>query len=130
MRPSVSSGPRLAPSTAQDVFPRSPGRPTSKLVAPPSAPPYALTGSLETDSDHGDLAGVHITLSDGGADTVRERRAAALLDTGFFYGASRFRLIEGRPDPPRMARGLGDRSAGPVDRVRASLRCRRAPTRG
>ena len=43
---------------------------------------------------------MHIILSDGGTDTVREQRAAALLKTDFFYGASRFRIIEGSPEPP------------------------------
>jgi hypothetical protein len=74
--------------------------PRSRLVAPAFRASYALAGSLETDSDHGDLTGVHLILSDGGTDTVRERRAAALLKTGFFHSASRYRIIEGRPDPP------------------------------
>lgn len=43
---------------------------------------------------------MHIILSDGGTDSVREQRAAALLKTGFVYDASRFRIIEGRPEPP------------------------------
>jgi hypothetical protein len=43
---------------------------------------------------------VHIILSDGGTDTVREQRASALLKTRVFYGASRFRIIEGSPEPP------------------------------
>jgi len=72
----------------------------ARLVAPALRASYALTGSLETDSDHGDLTGVHIILSDGGTDTRRKQRAAALLKTGLFYGASRFRIIEGSPDPP------------------------------
>ena len=74
--------------------------PPSRLVAPALRGSYALTGSLETNSGHGDLTGVHIVLSDGGTDTVREQRAAALLETGFFYGAWRSRIIEGSPDPP------------------------------
>jgi hypothetical protein len=74
--------------------------PRSHLVAPALRASYALTGSLEFDSDHGDLTGVHIILTDGGTDTVREQRAAALLGTGFFYGASRFSIIEGSPEPP------------------------------
>jgi len=74
--------------------------PRSRLVAPALRASYALTGSLETGSDHGALTGVHIVLSDGGADTVREQQAAALLKTGVFYGASRFRIIEGSPEPP------------------------------
>jgi hypothetical protein len=74
--------------------------PRSRLVAPAFRASYALTGSLETDSDHGNLTGVQIILSDGGTDTVREQRATALLKTGFFYGASRFRIIEGSPEPP------------------------------
>lgn len=39
-------------------------------------------------------------LSDGTTDTVRAERAADFLKTGFFYGASRFRIIEGTPKPP------------------------------
>ena len=74
--------------------------PRSRLVAPALRASYALTGSLETDSDHGDLTGVHVILSDGGSDTVREQRAAALLKTGFFHGASRSGIIEGSPAPP------------------------------
>jgi hypothetical protein len=74
--------------------------PRSRLVAPALRASYAVTGSLETDSDHGDLTGVHIILSDGGTGTVREQRAAALLKTGFFYSASRSRIIEGSPEPP------------------------------
>jgi hypothetical protein len=74
--------------------------PRSRLVAPALRASYALTGSLETDGDHGDLTGAHIILSDGATDTPREQRAAALVKTGFFYGASRFRVIEGSPEPP------------------------------
>jgi len=74
--------------------------PRSRLVAPAFRASYALTGSLEADSDHGELSGVHIILSDGGTDRVREQRAAALLKTGFFYGATRSRIIEGSPEPP------------------------------
>jgi hypothetical protein len=61
---------------------------------------YALTGSLEIDHDHRALTGVHIILSDESTDTVRAQRAAALVETGVFYGASRFRIIEGTPMPP------------------------------
>jgi hypothetical protein len=74
--------------------------PRSQLVAPMLRASYALKGSLETKSDHSELTGVHIILSDGGTDAVREQRAAALLKTGFFYGAARFRIIEGTPNPP------------------------------
>ena len=35
--------------------------PRSRLVAPALRASYALTGSLETDSDRGDLTGVHIS---------------------------------------------------------------------
>ena len=74
--------------------------PRSRLVVPALRASYALTGSPEIDDDHGVLTGVHIILSDGGTDTVRAQRAAALLRTGFFYGASRFQIIEGNPQPP------------------------------
>jgi hypothetical protein len=72
----------------------------SRLVVPVLRGSYALTGSLEIDNDHGVLTGIHIILSDGGTDSVRAQRAAVLLETGFFYGASRFRVIEGSPEPP------------------------------
>ena len=95
------------PASAWPQIENSPGYPRhlfddprSRLVAPALRASYALTGSLETDRDHGDLTGVHIILSDGGTDTLRKQRAAALLKTGLFYGASRFRIIEGSPDPP------------------------------
>jgi hypothetical protein len=74
--------------------------PRSKLVAPALRGSYAMTGSMETDNDHRALTGVHIILSDGGTDAVREQRAAAALDTGFFHAASRFQIIEGSPEPP------------------------------
>jgi hypothetical protein len=74
--------------------------PRSRLVVPAFRASYALTATLEIDDDHGVLTGVHIILSDGGTDTVRAQRAAAFLKTGFFYGASRFRIIEGSPEPP------------------------------
>ena len=74
--------------------------PRSGLVAPVLRGSYAMTGSMETDNDHRALTGVHIILSDGGNDAVREQRAAAVLDTGFFHAASRFQIIEGTPEPP------------------------------
>jgi len=74
--------------------------PRSGLVAPALRGSYALAGSLGIDEGHRALTGVHIILSDEATDTVRAQRAAALLKTGFFYGASRFRIIEGSPPPP------------------------------
>ena len=74
--------------------------PRSRLVVPVLRASYGLIESLEIDDDHGVLTGVQIILSDGGTDTVRAQRAAALLETGFFYGASRFRVIEASPEPP------------------------------
>ena len=95
------------PASAWPATENSPGYPRylfddprSRLVAPALRASFALTGSLEADSDHGDLTGVHIILSDGATDTVREHRASALLKTRVFYGASRFRIIEGSPEPP------------------------------
>ncbi len=95
------------PASAWPTIENSPDYPTylfddprSRLVAPALRASYALTGSLDNDNDHGDLTGVHIILSDGATDTVREQRAAALLKTGFFYATSRFRIIDGSPEPP------------------------------
>jgi hypothetical protein len=74
--------------------------PRSRLVAPAFRGSYALKGSLETRTDHDELTGVHIIPSDGGNDEAREQQAAALVNTGFFYTASLFRIIEGTPAPP------------------------------
>jgi hypothetical protein len=74
--------------------------PRSKLVAPALRGSYALTGWMEADIYDRALTGVHIILSDEGNDAVRRQRAAAVLDTGFFHAASRFRIIEGAPEPP------------------------------
>jgi hypothetical protein len=74
--------------------------PRSKLVSPALRGSYALTGSMKAVNDRRALTGVHIILSDGGNDAVREQRAAAVLDTGFFHATSRFRIIEGSPEPP------------------------------
>jgi hypothetical protein len=73
--------------------------PRSQLVVPAFRGSYALAGS-SGDNEERDLSGVHIILSDGGGNTVRAQRAAALLETGVFYAASRFRVIEGSPEPP------------------------------
>ena len=95
------------PASAWPAIENSPDYPThlfadprSKLVAPALRASYAMTGSMETDDDERALTGVHIILSDGGIDAARERRAAAVLDTGFFHAASRFQIIEGSPEPP------------------------------
>jgi hypothetical protein len=48
---------------------------------------------------HGPLTGIHIILSNGGGDTERQHREAQILQTGLFYSAARFRIIEGSPEP-------------------------------
>jgi hypothetical protein len=84
-----------SPTYPTDLF----ADPRSKLVAPALRGSYALTGWMEADTRDRALTGVHIILSDGGNDAVRRQRAAAVLDTGFFHAASRFRIIEGTPEP-------------------------------
>jgi hypothetical protein len=74
--------------------------PRSRLVVPVFRASYALAGSAGINDDQRILTGVHIILSDGGGNAVRAQRAAALLETGVFYSASRFRIIEGSPEPP------------------------------
>jgi hypothetical protein len=73
--------------------------PRSKLVSPAFRASYALVGSQVSGADRGPLSGVHIALTDGEDDTGRQQWAARVLGTGRFYAASRFRLIEGFPDP-------------------------------
>jgi hypothetical protein len=74
--------------------------PRSRLVVPAFRASYALTESVGIDDEHRGFTGAQIILSDGPTDTAHAPRAAALLKTGFFYSASRFRIIEGSPNPP------------------------------
>jgi hypothetical protein len=73
--------------------------PRAKLVAPALRASYALVGSQFHPGEHGPLTGVHVILSDGSGDTERQHREAQILQTGLFYSAARFRIIEGSPAP-------------------------------
>jgi hypothetical protein len=68
--------------------------PRAKLVFPSLRGSWAHAGSLATEGTHGAVTGVHIILSDGADGAAREQWASELLDTGLFYAASRFKLIE------------------------------------
>ena len=74
--------------------------PRSALVSPVFRASYALVGSQQTPGQHRALTGVHLSLTSGADDTSRQRWTSQVLSTGLFYAASRFRLIEGYPDPP------------------------------
>jgi hypothetical protein len=76
------------------------GDPRNALVVPTFRASYELVGSLDTPGEHGALTGTYIVLTDGVGEASCERWAAEVLDTGLFYAASRFRIIEGDPAPP------------------------------
>jgi hypothetical protein len=82
------------PATAWPDTERSPDYPTDLFSAS-----YALVGSQIRPGEHGRLTGIHIILSNGGDDTGRQRQEAGVLQTGLFYSAARFRIIEGFPEP-------------------------------
>ena len=73
--------------------------PRAKLVSPALRASYALIGSQLQPGQHGPLTGIHVILSNGGRDTERQHREAQILQTGLFYSAARFRIIEGSPEP-------------------------------
>jgi hypothetical protein len=73
--------------------------PRAKLVAPALRASYALVGTQLRPGEHGPLTGIHVILSNGGDDTERQHREAQILQTGLFYSAARFRIIEGSPEP-------------------------------
>ena len=73
--------------------------PRAKLVSPALRASYALIGSQLQPGQHGPLTGIHVILSNGGGDTERQHREAQILQTGLFYSAARFRIIEGSPEP-------------------------------
>jgi hypothetical protein len=94
------------PATAWPDTEHSPAYPTqlfsdprAKLVSPALRASYALVGSQLQPGQHGPLTGIHVILSNGGGDTERQQREAQILQTGWFYSAARFRLIEGSPEP-------------------------------
>jgi hypothetical protein len=68
--------------------------PRAKLVSPSLRGSWAHVGSLAKPGSHGAVTGVHIILSDGADRAAREQWASEVLDTGLFYAASRFTLIE------------------------------------
>ena len=73
--------------------------PRAKLVSPALRASYALIGSQLQPGQHGPLTGIHAILSNGGGDTERQHWEAQILQTGLFYSAARFRIIEGSPEP-------------------------------
>jgi hypothetical protein len=94
------------PATAWPDTEHSPDYPThlftdprARLVVPALRASYALVGSQARPGGHGPLTGIHVILSNGGDDTERQQREAHVLQTGLFYSASRFRIIEGSPEP-------------------------------
>ena len=95
------------PATAWPDTEHSPAYPThlfsdpraSRLVSPALRASYALVGSQLQPGQHGPLTGIHVILSNGGGDTERQHREAQILQTGLFYSAARFRIIEGSPEP-------------------------------
>src|SRR6185369_10537649 len=94
------------PATAWPDTEHSPAYPThlfsdprASLVTPALRASYALVGSQHRPGQHGPLTGIHVILSNGAGDTERQHREAQILQTGLFYSAARFRLIEGSPNP-------------------------------
>ena len=73
--------------------------PRATLVSPALRASYALIGSQLQPGPHGPLTGIHVILSNGGGDTERQHWEAQILQTGLFYSAARFRIIEGSPEP-------------------------------
>jgi predicted dinucleotide-binding enzyme len=94
------------PATAWPDTEHSPAYPThlfsdprARLVSPVLRASYALVGSQLNLGQHGPLTGIHVILSNGSDDTERHQREAQILQTGLFYSAARFRIIEGSPEP-------------------------------
>jgi len=73
--------------------------PRATLVSPALRASYALIGSQLQPGPHGPLTGIHVILSNGGGDTERQHQETQILQTGLFYSAARFRIIEGSPEP-------------------------------
>jgi hypothetical protein len=110
------------PSTAWPDTEHSPDYPThlfsdprAKLVTPALRASYALVGSRTRPGEHGPLTGIHVILSNGGDDTGRQHREAQVLQTGLFYSAARFRIIEGFPEPADWLEVIETDARDPLD---------------
>jgi hypothetical protein len=79
---------------ASERYPHLYDDPRAKLVSPGLRGSWSHVGSLAAEATHGAVTGVHIILSDGADGAAREQWASDVLDTGLFYAASRFNLIE------------------------------------
>jgi hypothetical protein len=108
------------PATAWPDTEHSPAYPThlfsdprAKLVSPALRASYALVGCQLQPGQHGPLTGIHIIFSNGGDDTERQREAQ-ILQTGLFYSAARFRIIEGSPDPAEWLEVFETDDPGPL----------------
>jgi hypothetical protein len=96
--------PSTHPPTPTQLF----SDPRAKLVCPALRASYALIGSQFQPGEHGPLTGIQVILSDGDGDGDTERQRqhqhqhqeAQILQTGLFYSAARFHIIEGSPEPP------------------------------
>jgi hypothetical protein len=110
------------PATAWPDTEHSPDYPThmfsdprARLVAPALRASYALVGSQARPGEHGPLTGIHVILSNGGDDTGRQQREAQVLQTGLFYSAARFRIIEGSPEPAEWLEVFETDARDPLD---------------
>jgi hypothetical protein len=88
--------------------------PRSRLVVPEFRGSYALVGARTTAGGHGHRTAVYVVLSNGSDDTARATWAADVLGAGRFHAASRFRLIEGFPEPAQWLEILETDAAAPV----------------
>jgi hypothetical protein len=116
-------------TTSSPPTPRRPGptpstrpttRPTCSATRAPgwsrrhSAPP---TPSSDPRPGRASTAGpgIHVILSNGGDDTGRQHREAQVLQTGLFYSAARFRIIEGSPEPAEWLEVFETDARDPLD---------------
>jgi hypothetical protein len=88
--------------------------PTSRLIVPEFRGSYALVGARTTAGAHGHRTAVYVVLSNGSDDTARATWAADVLGMCRFHAASRFRLIEGFPEPAQWLDILETDAAAPV----------------
>lgn len=88
--------------------------PRSRLVVPEFRGSYALVGSRTAAGEHGRRTAVYVVASDGSDDTARASWAADVLRAGGFHAASRYRLIEGFPEPAQWLDILETDAAAPV----------------
>jgi hypothetical protein len=88
--------------------------PRAALIVPALRGSWASVGTVASGGRPGRLTGAYLELSDEGDDVARYEWARRVVGTGLFYAVTRFRLIEGFPEPAQWLEIYETADAAPL----------------